>query len=1289
MLDALSDGMAPAVTIIFLLHLVVFVQSRSPTIISVNTSNHLESLLCNYHSELYSNDVIIILNSTVTHEISSGKFCTVNGSHSLTITSDDLAHIVCIPNDTKYYNKYWTRGFAFYGISGSLTLSHLNFSNCGTNLTTLDSNLINYTSSPIHFTQYQVAVLVFTNIGSLYVEDINFNGYNGFAIVAVNLPNASFNYLKVSYSRNHPLALSKSISIGSGVLILFSNKVTLKNHSKYNLSIIESIFERNFAFNQYWKKETCVTSVHHLFKTSYPVVNAAGVTILYTQNDSIPAIVNIFRTKFTSCSGYFAGAMLILYFNSNIHSQTIIDGSLFSKNSLISKCRGAAITNSYIFNNHLNYSHNQIYQALTVTNTTFINNGEPYNETESWGAGAVCLYVAYVNFPFKPKIYFKFRNVSFVTNFAQYHGACMYTTIHPNTDKSKAYFVMESITAHHNPNSKYMYDKIGKVFLPASVFYFININKLIINGSEAYPSTFSQNYGSVFEIIKSTVVLQGMLSFHNNTADQGPAFRLLENSLLYLKDGLRANFTNNTAKSLGGAIYAKSGIFIKSPCTFQLYSNRYKNIIMNFRNNTADIAGNAIYSEKLFDSNCYISKTKAKLSYMYNMIFHVRPTDIVSYGNYLVICDYGQPYETYPGASLKIPISVNDSNHHHTFGILTVSAAEEKNNVLKSIDWHINGNQNTYTTIIKGTSNCTNVSLTIHTTLLSETNKTGVLLFSISNPTKIAEREITLQNCPPGFKLHPSKGACGCSTNFKQFVKKYSNGRKLECDINNVTFTRPYRYLWAGLGKNNSLHYSCFCPPGYCNIHNHHDLLKFKDTGSFLIFSRTWDSKPLCYGSRTGDLCGECISNHSVVFGSTVCLMCNEKEWMFASIIYILAGPLLVFLLYVLKLTLAMGTLNSIIFYAQIMNAGIAGYLKIPCNDCGKVKYFIKTCSAFISWLNLNQGFPLCLYSEMTEIWKAGLSLFFPVYLILIIGFLVILSQFSSKVSNRLSKSSVQVLVTVVHLSFTQLVQAILNVFKPAKVYIESETSFSHKTVWYFNGTTVYASTEHQCLMVITSAVVGFILIPYMVVILFGKCLLKYDRSRKYIRPFFEAIHAPYKANRWYWFAVNQIIVVFMYILDTIHGLRYAPLSLFFQLILFLIVLSYDVSQAYFLPFKNKILNVIHIFLLLNTSIVFYTAIAYFHEYPEKVAIFVSISICPAIIIISLIIVYHVLVVTKKLRKLFLLLQYTKTLFLETFKKKIIARPTRQRRFDANNNDIQDTGDYTQAREPLLEWIST
>uniref|UniRef100_A0A1X7U491 Uncharacterized protein n=1 Tax=Amphimedon queenslandica TaxID=400682 RepID=A0A1X7U491_AMPQE len=107
------------------------------------------------------------------------------------------------------------------------------FSYCGTNLTTLNNESIDRinSSSTVHFTQYQAAVLVFTDIGSLYLEHMHFLHYNGFAIVAVNLPNASLDYLNVMWSHNHYLAGFAHISTGSGVLVLFTNQTALENYS--------------------------------------------------------------------------------------------------------------------------------------------------------------------------------------------------------------------------------------------------------------------------------------------------------------------------------------------------------------------------------------------------------------------------------------------------------------------------------------------------------------------------------------------------------------------------------------------------------------------------------------------------------------------------------------------------------------------------------------------------------------------------------------------------------------------------------------------------------------------------------------------------------------------------------------------------------------------------------------------------------------------------------------------------------------------------------------------------
>ena len=321
----------------------------------------------------------------------------------------------------------------------------------------------------------------------------------------------------------------------------------------------------------------------------------------------------------------------------------------------------------------------------------------------------------------------------------------------------------------------------------------------------------------------------------------------------------------------------------------------------------------------------------------------------------------------------------------------------------------------------------------------------------------------------------------------------------------------------------------------------------------------------------------------------------------------------------------------------------------------------------------------------MTELQKSGLTLLFPIYLLFIIGLLVILSRFSTAVSNHLSKSSVQVLVTVVHLSFTQLLQAVLAVFGSAEVFIENENSFTKEVVWYCNGATVYASTKHRWLMIITSVVVGFILIPYMAIILFGKQLMKFDKLREYIRPFFEAIYAPYKDNMWYWFALNQVYVVLAYVFTTMGALNYSISSVFFIPLYFIFNQVFFTSQACFSPFKNKILNGLNFFLVVNLITVYYTATSYYHQYPKAVVTFVSISVCPSILIFSLIVTFHILQVTNKLNTLFQLFETSKRLCRWQAQR----LTNRENCATFNYRDIQDSGDCTQAREPLLEYIST
>ena len=60
-----------------------------------------------------------------------------------------------------------------------------------------------------------------------------------------------------------------------------------------------------------------------------------------------------------------------------------------------------------------------------------------------------------------------------------------------------------------------------------------------------------------------------------------------------------------------------------------------------------------------------------------------------------------------------------------------------------------------------------------------------------------------------------------------------------------------------------------------------------------------------------------------------MCKQCSNA-WVATVVIYAAIGPLLIYVLYKLKLTLATGTINGIVFYAQAANAGLIEHMTQP-----------------------------------------------------------------------------------------------------------------------------------------------------------------------------------------------------------------------------------------------------------------------------------------------------------------------------------------------------------------------
>ena len=92
--------------------------------------------------------------------------------------------------------------------------------------------------------------------------------------------------------------------------------------------------------------------------------------------------------------------------------------------------------------------------------------------------------------------------------------------------------IMENITAKKNFQSLEFVHSYR-----FSLFAIQNIGSLFLKGS----SSFTDNYGSVFGVLNTKIILEGILHFKNNSAYIGSVFNVIGSSWFILNDGLNAN----------------------------------------------------------------------------------------------------------------------------------------------------------------------------------------------------------------------------------------------------------------------------------------------------------------------------------------------------------------------------------------------------------------------------------------------------------------------------------------------------------------------------------------------------------------------------------------------------------------------------------------------------------------------------------------------------------------------------------------------------------------------------
>ena len=752
-------------------------------VINVTGENELEQFLC-YNDPPVVGDTLVVLYTNITHYISGNvSFCMINTTYSLNITSDSSGPATI--NCNKTFNSKWnatiTTGFSFINVH-NLTLQRLVFRSCGgflKNSSIID--VINSTDYPFHFTQYQSAVLLFPHFNILVIENVNITSYYGFAILAINPVNATMNGLIVTES-----ILGTPLHLGSGILLYFIDRNICSNTDLLHTVVVKnSLIAKNSADTD----EKIILKKAQIVQGKIPILGAAGITMLYTQA-RYQANVSITKTVFEKNFGTTA---YFLNYKTN-YSKTVFDQVNFVHNT-------AQMGSSMIL---------LIMTDVSSTSSPLHFNGCVFNKTHMIGLSSVrsnvvsiCLYSPSIN----REVMIYFNNSVFTNNIAITASSCIYA-IDNGVQGEVLRIYVNNVTAHNNFKGR----QFG--ITRAELIKVDNVKELHISGY----NNFSYNFGSIFDVKNTIIYLNGQLHISDNNGYMGTGFKVHGLSYFFLSNGLNATFINNTALTIGGAIYAIADDDLHK-CMFQNSTDNIINITLTFINNTAAEAGSSIYSNNLDQcksgSNFMLNLTKIfSFSSSKHQNISIPPTSLCWCHNETKCNTALESVEGFdlnvkirPGQDIDLQLAAISSYQSHiiySYAAITFLLIDW-DNIHSVPSWQVSANSAKQALLEK--HSCTSVTIT----LLKNKNEPNpsspaIIVSSSSVSTELILYGIQLLDCPIGFELNVTKGKCCCLKVFRKIYSDNNLSYQPDCHIsseidNSISTITRTDTEWIGIAN--------------------------------------------------------------------------------------------------------------------------------------------------------------------------------------------------------------------------------------------------------------------------------------------------------------------------------------------------------------------------------------------------------------------------------------------------------------------------------------------------------
>ena len=685
---------------------------------------------------------------------------------------------------------------------------------------------------------------------------------------------------------------------------------------------------------------------------------------------------------------------------------------------------------------------------------------------------------------------------------------------------------------------------------------------------------FSNNTGGIYAN-NSDILIVGDVRFERNSGYYGGAIQLacICNSydlqpFIYFSRLSHMSVMNNRVLEYGGGIGVSEVCSNPDMCFYQLSNwnttwtqDEYPYVEM--RDNQADISGDSIYGVSNIPCNLFVNSKRdvQELSNqtLFNSLFRASNwtlSSIASIPYRICFCKHNSPKHycmdtmsktVFPGQEFTViaaavgnhrgasPATVQAQFHLYQTQQTALGTRQDVQKLGRECD--------VLTYSVKTTSPSVQLHLKVEG---SQKTITSDALSAIVN--------ISIIPCPLGFTMVNEPPECDCMHHLAKVG--------IVCDINTQTHYCPTG-MWIGnFAGEITTHPNC--PFDYCKPGRNVSLTSQQEQ---------------CQYNRSGVLCGSCQTDLSLTLGTSQCKKCSNS-YSLLFFVFLTAGVVLVFLLLKCNLTVSTGTINGLIFYANVVRANQATFF--PHEKTGSAVSFL---SAFIAWLNLDVGIEVCFFNGLTAYSRAWLQFLFPAYIWILVGLIIASSRYSTRMAKLTGNNSVPVLATLFLLSYAKLLRTIIDV---ASFTTLTDASSDTTAVWLIDGNLEFLSAPHIFLFIVALVAVFLYILPFTILVLLAPFLqaksnLRLLRWIHKIKPLLDAFQGPYKDRFRFWTGLLLVVrgILFITFASNVLGdARVNLLAIAITLFVLLLVL-WNTGCVY----RSLLPHIIECFYVLNLAV--------------------------------------------------------------------------------------------------------